>query len=80
MGPLQHTEAAIGGLKAMKNGKARNKVISKLEDALAWLHELEREENQRFGMPPAENNDSPCVCPIIGVIDMNCPIHGKKPV
>lgn len=69
------TQQIIGTIKtaqALPNGKERNKVISKLEDALAWA-KMSNTAPITAGQPttaPLPNGN--CVCPFPGVRDRDC--------
>lgn len=60
-----HIQDCIDEAKALASGKTRNKVLSKLEDALVWAKELSPLEGLEL--------TSGCICPAPGVRNRGCP-------
>jgi hypothetical protein len=87
MSLTEHIEDLIIAYKNLPNGKERNKVVSKLEDAVAWStvlykneHVIGRTKAQTGLSEPANgqirHDPTGCSCPIGGKKDPNCKIHG----
>jgi len=62
----QKIDVLIEEASQLPNSKAKNKMISKLEEARLWSKELP--------VSPAEEISQDCICPK-GAIDAECPVH-----
>lgn len=69
------------------NGKERNKVISKLEDALAWAQMAKNDMSAALNDPQNQSaaaytevdgsQSTGCICKP-GMLMATCPVHGVK--
>lgn len=73
-------QVLIDQVKALPNSQERNKIVSKLEDAMAWAIRMQTKVPPSLAAtaPPTDNQTTAsapnltCICPMPGVRNRSC--------